>query len=891
MRLSLLVSWLFVPAVLLVWPVWQDAGSGAPLFGNGNVAAGELVQPEAEVSYEKDVRPILQAACFHCHGEEEELGGNLDLRLRRFLMAGGDSGPAIVPGKPEESYLLERIREGDMPPPGSGHPLTAEQQQTLEKWIAANAPTLRTEPESVPRGMVISLEDQQWWSFQPVVRPALPDVQGVAEIRQPLDRFVLQQLEEAGFGFTPEADRRVLIRRACFDLWGLPPTPEMVQEFLEDESPTAWESLVDRLLRDPKFGERWGRHWLDVAGYADSEGKSEKDVERKWAWQYRDYVIQAFNDNMPYDQFVQEQLAGDELVKPPYKNLSEEDTRRLIATGFLRMAPDGTASNPADKDLARNEVIADTLEIVSGSLLGLTVECAQCHAHRYDPIPQTDYYRLRALFDPALDWKNWKTPPQRLISLYTDEDKAAAAEIEKQVAEIQNERKQKLQEFLDRNFEKELAKVPEEDRELAVAARELAEKDRSPEQKAIYKKFPSLAITAGSLYLYDKAAADELKKMDQQVADLRESKPEEKFVRALTETPGQIPDSHLFYRGDHQQPKEQLKPGGLSILQHLLQDEIPENDETLPSTGRRLAWARQLTSGQHPLTARVFVNRLWMHLLGRGIVNSPGDFGRLGEPPSHPELLDWLAAEFVEQGWDVKGFIRMVMLSRTYQQGLSADEAYLAADPDFVLLGSARLKRMEAEIVRDMLLAVSGQLKESRFGPPIPVMADRVGQWVIGIENLNAGRPGPVIDMQGEDLRRSVYVQVRRSRPLSVLETFDAPRMEPHCEQRSFSTVATQSLMLMNGEFVMQQADACAARLISECETDAENPEAVVERLWQLAYARSPEPEEQAESLEFLAKQQAELEKRADKKANPRRQAIANLCQIVLSSNEFLYLE
>ncbi|MCA8984845.1 MAG: PSD1 domain-containing protein [Planctomycetaceae bacterium] len=852
------------------------------------LAAEEHVRPEASLTFEKDIRPLLQAACFQCHGETDEVGGNLDLRLRRFLVQGGDSGPALVPGHPEESYLLDRIRSGEMPPSGSGHPLSAEQQQVLEQWIAASAPTLRSEPETLARGLVISLEDQNWWSFQPVQRPALPPVTREEQIAQPLDRFILSRLEQAGFQFSPEADRRTLIRRACFDLWGLPPTPEMVREFEADESPDAWEKLVDRLLADPHFGERWARHWLDIAGYADSEGVTTTDPERKWAWQYRDYVIRAFNANKPYDQFVLEQLAGDEMVAPPYKNMSPEDIDKLAATGYLRMAPDGTMASQLDIDLTRNEVIADTLEIVSGGLLGLTVECAQCHEHRYDPIPQADYYRMRAIFEPALNAKKWKTPQQRQLSLYTDEDRARALEIEREVLKIMDVRKTKLEEFLNRNFQKELDKLSEEERALASAARPLEEKDRTPEQKAVFKKYPSLAITAGSLYLYDKAAADELKKIDEEIAALRQKKPEEKFLRALTETPGEVPPTFVFYRGDHHQPREQVQPAGLSILQQVVPGEIPENDDSLPTTGRRLAFAKQLVDGRHPLTSRVFVNRMWLHLLGRGIVTTPADFGRLGERPSHPELLDWLAAEFVESGWNIKQFIRMVLLSRTYRQSLSSNPEYLAADPDMALFGSSRLKRLEAEVVRDMILSISGRLNTKAFGPPVPVMSDPVGQWVIGIENLSAGRPGPVIAMKGEDLRRSIYVQARRSRPLSMFETFDLPRMEPLCEQRNSSTVATQSLMLMNGDFVMTQADACARQLQAEFQS---NTDAIIVRLWELIYARQPDQSEQADTRQFLEEQEATLAARAGKEDQPRQQALANLCQILLSSNEFLYLE
>ncbi|MBD3676531.1 MAG: DUF1553 domain-containing protein [Planctomycetaceae bacterium] len=854
----------------------------------------ELIQPDAEISFERDIRPMFKAACAHCHGEEEELSGGLDVRLRRLLVAGGDSGASIVPGKPGESYLVDRVKNGEMPPEGSGHPLTAEQVAKLEQWITGGAPTLRSEPEEIGRGMLITEEDRSWWSFQPVARPELPEVQHTDRVRSPIDQFILKPLEQQGFSLSEDADRKTLMRRAYIDLLGILPTPEQVVAFENDDSPQAWERLVDSLLSDPRFGERWGRHWLDVAGYADSEGVSNNDPERKWSYKYRDYVIQSFNNNKPYDQFLIEQLAGDELVELPYEELSEGEIEKLTATGFLRMAPDGTMGSGIDQNLARNQVIADTMQIVGSSILGLTVNCAQCHEHRYDPIPQADYYRLRAVFDPAFNWQDWKKPAQRQISLYTDADRAAAAELEKEAKAIEAERTKKQNEHIERVFQEELAKLPEEEQPLAKEARETDAKKRTPEHKQILKKYPSLNVSAGSLYLYDRKAADELKKMAADANAIRAKKPKEEFLRVLTETPGKVPESFVFHRGDHEQPKEEVKPGGLTVLQQVSltanseAPSIPVNDPELPTTGRRLAYAKTLTNGSHPLVARVMVNRLWMHLLGRGIVETPGDFGKLGAKPTHPELLDWLASDFVDNGWDIKGMIKQIMLSTTYRQSLLTDEGLLAVDPDNRLYGGARMKRLEAEVLRDTVLAISDKLNAKPFGPPIPVMADRVGQWVIGKENLNAGRPGAKIDLNGEEFRRSVYVQVRRSRPLAVLETFDSPRMEPNCAERTVSTVAPQSLMLMNGVFVLEQSAALAQRLKTETGDDRR---ALIERAWELVYNRVPNDSEMADAEQFLIEQTELLKSRAGKDDDPEIQAVASLCQVLLSSNEFLYVD
>ncbi|MFP6762141.1 MAG: DUF1549 and DUF1553 domain-containing protein, partial [Planctomycetaceae bacterium] len=586
-------------------------------------------------------------------------------------------------------------------------------------------------------------------------------VGNVGQTANPVDAFLLRRLEEkqGSFALASQADRATLIRRLSFDLRGLPPSPDDVQRFMEDDSPDAFAQLVDRTLGSPDYGDRWGRHWLDVAGYADSEGYTNQDTVRPWAWKYRDWVIRSFNADTPYDRFVLEQLAGDELISPPYSELPEADIDRLVATGFLRMAPDGTGGGADDVELAKNDVMAGTVNIVSTSLLGLTVGCAQCHDHRYDPIPTADYYRLRAIFEPAYNWKAWRTPSKRRVSLYTAASRKRSAEIEVEAKKVDAERTEKQTGFIQATFEKELAKLPEEIREAARAARDADEKKRTPEQKALLKKHPSLNVSAGSLYLYDRKAADQLKEMADQAKKIRDTKPKEEFVRAMTEVAGQVPTTFLFFRGDHEQPKQELAPAGLTVLTPSQPRPIPVNEESVATTGRRLAWARRLTDGSHPLLARVIVNRVWMHHFGRGIVATPGDFGMLGAKPSHPELLDWLAMEFVESGWSLKQLHRLILNSTAWQQSSQRDAALAVADPDNVLFGGSRVRRVEAELLRDAILAVTGKLNDRHSGEPVPVMADRVGQWVIGKENLNAGRPGPVIAMRGEEFRKSIFVQ------------------------------------------------------------------------------------------------------------------------------------
>jgi mono/diheme cytochrome c family protein len=964
----------------------------ALLAAQSDVSRGDEKPP----TYETDIRPILKTHCFQCHGETGEKEGGLDLRLRRFIVQGGESGAAITPGKIKDSLLLERVRSGEMPP-GDDKRLSKQDIDRIFAWIAAGAPTEYPEQENVGDGPIFTRAERSYWAFQPVKRPVVPKVQNRSRVLTPIDAFIIAELErriaaspndpaaKQAYQFAAAANRRKLNRRASFDLLGLPPTPAAIAKFDADTSPDAWEKLIDRLLDSPHYGERWGRHWLDVVGYADSEGYSEEDRVRPDAYRYRDYVIRAFNADKPFDRFIQEQLAGDEMVPQPHKNLSADSIEKLTATGFLRMAPDGTASGGIDQPVARNQVIADTLQIVGSSLLGLTVNCAQCHDHRYDPIPQADYYRLRAIFDPAFDWQNWKTPPSRRISLYTDADRELAGQIETEAAKVDKERLQKAEVYITRTLEEELLLLPEEIRKPMRAAYRTVAKDRTAAQKSLLKEYPTVAkISVGSLYLYDRrreerarkldvdrkvkekrfvaetarrelekvpaehraqvtatvkvpvktrtpeqaalfgrypgisvtlatlakfnpAAAAELKRDKQAAAELRASKaaddlkrfsdkatmiratkPVEGFVRGLTETAGKVPSTFLFHRGDHEQPKEQLQPADLSILSP---GQIPQNDAVLPTTGRRLAWAKQLTNGRHPLVARVIVNRIWLGHFGRGLVDSPGDFGFLGERPTHPKLLDWLADEFVRSGWRVKHIHRLIMSSAAYRQSSAGHPASTVADPDNRLYTRFLIQRLEAEVIRDAVLAVSGKLNLKLYGKPVPVMEDEVGQIILGIENLDGERkPTKPIPLNGEEFRRGLYVQVRRSRTLSIFEAFDAPNMSPNCERRNSSNVATQSLMLMNSDFAVEYSKHFALRLIDEAGTQTSDR---IMLAWKLAFSTEPAAADVSAGEQFIELQRMTIRQQSPKadETTIQRRAMATFCQALLSSNRFLYVD
>ncbi len=858
------------------------------------VAPGIAEAEAANLTYERDIRPIFKTHCFQCHGEGGSHKSGLDLRLQRLVLQGGKHGPAIVPHKPDDSLLIQKLRDDEMPPEDKPR-LSALQIETITRWVAQGAPVARPEPQSVSDDPVLSVEDRAHWAFQPVRPMPPPTVQHANRVRTPIDAFLLAKLEEKGLSFAPDADRSTLIRRATFDLIGLPPTPDEVKAFVEDESPQAFEAVLDRLLASPRYGERWGRHWLDVAGYADSDGYNELDAERKHAWRYRDYVIRAFNADKPFDRFIVEQLAGDELVEPPYKDLAPADLEKLTATGFLRMAPDGSAAAPAaERNAVVNQVVADEIKVVATAFLGLTVGCAQCHDHRYDPIPQVDYFRLRAIFEPAFDSKAWRLPQQRLISLLSDSERARSKEIEAKAASVDAGRKKWEEELLSEEFQTQLLRVPDDVRESIRFAFTTAPGKRTAEQAKLLKAHPNVNIVFGNLVSARPKLRDEQKKLLDDAAALRATKPAEEFVVALTEIPGKVPPTHLFNRGDCDQPKQVVSPAELSVLGSAVAP-IPDKDATLPTSGRRLAFARSLTSGKHPLVSRVLVNRVWVHHFGRGIVATPGDFGILGDRPSHPELLDWLAADFTANGWTLKRLHKLMMLSSAYRQAAIHDPAQDVLDPDNKLLGHRSLQRLDAEQFRDAILFGSGKLNDKSFGPPVPVMTDDVGQFVIGKENLNAGRPGPVIAMNGEEFRRSVYVQVRRTRPLSVLAAFDEPTMEPNCEARRASTVAPQSLLLMNNDFVIARAAQFAQRVQNEAGTE---PADQVRRAWQLAFGAAPSEADVEDLSAFLSQQTQIFEKRLSGSAvpkgtnlDPSLHALSTLAQALWSSNAFLYVD
>jgi hypothetical protein len=733
--------------------------------------------------------------------------------------------------------------------------------------------------------------------------PPVPDFDasiGADQSAAPVDRFIADRQREVGLCFSAEADRASLLRRLKFDLHGLPPSKEELDTFLADGRPDAYERLVDRLLASTQYGVRWGRHWLDVAGYVESDGNLNKDQPRPYAWHYRDYVVNAFNSDKPYDQFLVEQLAGDELIEGQLDGNNARHVELMSATGLLRMAPDVTQTDNTLMD--RNQAVAEMLSVVGTGILGVTVGCAQCHDHRYDPISIEDYYRLRAVFDPAFSLEHWKRPGDRLVDLTDDESRAEAAKIEEQAVAIQADIDQRRREHCQSIQEREIAKVPEELRESIRTAANTKSAEQTDEQKELLDRYPtvrSIDWIVGQLVEYDAKAHDGFQEEEKKVAELRATKPLQRLVMAVSENREQVPVSRVFFRGSPESPTDEVKPSEItSLISTRNHVSVPVLDKSVPrTTGRRLAYARQLTDGTHPTVARVIVNRVWLHHFGQGLVSTPGDFGLMGEPPSHSELLDWLAVDFMEHGWSLKRLHKQILMSRTYRQSsIPSDSNSILVDPANRLLGRASLRRLEAESLRDAILQVSGQLSLTLGGPSVPVTEDGEGKAVIGTQNRRNGLFESVSDAGGEAYRRSVYIATLRSLPLNELQTFDFPEMTPNCQFRDSSTVAQQALFFLNDQFVVDASMRMAESLIAEDVRLEEQIRTAFVRL----FACQPNSQELQQSVDFVQSQAAVLQQsedaewkkqRAERPELVNRAALASLCQVLLSSNRFLYVQ
>lgn len=792
-------------------------------------ARGEATAEQIEF-FEKQVRPLLAEHCFRCHGPKQQKSG---LRVDHIssLLTGGDSGPAVVPGRPDESLLIDAVRYNslEMPPDGK---LNDAQIEVLSRWVAVGAPWPAT--ESAPTASGISDEDRQWWAFQPLRSPEPPAVEDGGWLRNEVDRFVFQKLSEAGLRPAPEASRQTLARRVYFDLTGLPPTPAEASEFADDISSDAYERLVERLLASPKYGQRWARHWLDLVRYADSDGYRADDY-RPLAWRYRDYVIDAFNHDKPYNRFVQEQLAGDELFPA--------DPAAATATGYLRA---GIYEYNSRDVRGQWEIILNDLTDTTGDVfLGVGLQCARCHDHKYDPLLQQDYFRLRAFFAGL-------TPYEELPAATADERARHAAQLavwETESAEVRHEIETLEAPFRAQARHDAVRKFPDD-------IQAMIEKPAS-ERTPLERQLADLAFRQVT-YEWDRLdrkikgeTKERLDSLRKELAQFDKLKPEPlPQVLAAAEIGTQASETIIPKKG------VPVEPGYLTLLDERPAEISPPS--SIQSTGRRAALATWLTLPDNPLTARVMVNRVWQHHFCRGLAANSSDFGKLGGLPSHPELLDWLACRFIADGWSIKQLHRRILLSATYRQSSSHPDAAagIAKDPENGLYWRGTVRRLDAEQIRDAFYAITGELRAVGGGP-------------------GATSEAPC---------RSIFLRVMRNTRVPLLDVFDAPFWIASAASRDVTTTPLQSLMLINSQFTLERAAAFARRICDAVESDEPQRVALAYRI---AFGRPPTSAETGAALEFLRTQAAACGE-ADASLS---QPWVDFCHVLLNANEFLYVE
>tara|TARA_R110002095_G_scaffold78621_1_gene67641 strand:- start:3698 stop:6010 length:2313 start_codon:yes stop_codon:yes gene_type:complete len=761
------------------------------LFTGALIVNPERAAEAAETppDFETEIAPLLIKRCVECH-QERDPSGNLSLITGQNLLKGGDSGSAIDVAAPEKSLLLQRIHAGEMPPEKQGQPqkLPMEEIRLFERWIASGSPW--------PEGRTLDLFEQttdvragrDWWSLQPIQQPKVPELHSAPQPVNPIDAFILARLEKKQMTPAPAADKRTLIRRLYYDLTGLPPTKTQVEQFEDDTSPQAWEKLIDRLLDSPQYGERWARYWLDLVRYADTSGY-ERDQEKPFAWKYRDWVVDSLNSDLPYNQFIVEQLAGDELP-----NRSQQS---VIATGFLRLGTwNDEPNDPLDYQYDRLE---DLVHTTSSAFLGMTVKCARCHAHKFDPITQEDYYRMASAF--------WTGP-----------------------------------------------------------------------------------IAPRGSDLLGGPHPDELGLAD---------------VLGWTDLKSPPRPLHLLKNGEREHPLYEVQPASLSMIPALERPFAPQ-PEGAKTSQRRLQLARWITSPDHPLTSRVLVNRLWLHHFGEGIVRSPNNFGFLADPPTHPDLLDWLAAEFTNGGGTIKRMHKLILTSKTWQQSSLHPQfrEYIKRDAGNRLWWRAERRRLDAEALRDSMLATTGELNLKTGGPGFrPTISAEA------LEGLSKKTAAWSASSPEEQKRRSLYMYSKRGLLPPMMTTFDLCNPTESCGKRDITTVPTQALAMMNNRFVHLRSETLAR------EISAKNlkPQAQVQQLWSRVYAREPSQQESELALQHLATQSQHFKQHQQQTATslersqdhgtgsdkpkesspltPETLALASLCHVLLNSNEFLYLD
>jgi hypothetical protein len=811
---------------------------------------------------EKHIRPVLVANCYQCHSATaKELKGELRLDTREGLRKGGESGAVVVPGKPDASPLIQAMRheEGMEMPPKEKLPDSVIANFT--KWVEMGAPDPRKPNVTTVGGKINISEARKFWSFQPPKLVAPPAVKNAAWARTDIDRYLLAGLEAKGLKPVGDADKSALIRRAYFDLIGLPPTPEEIDAFVNDNEPKAFEKVIDRLLAMPQFGERWGRHWLDVARYGESSSK-ERNIPYPYAWKYRDYVYDAVAKDKPYDQFIREQLAGDLL---PAKNDAQRN-EMLTATGFLTLGP--KSLNTRNAEQFRMDVADEQLDVATRGVMALSVACARCHDHKFDPIPTADYYALAGIFRSTDVLGGIKAGNNRTgyagefvhLTSTTSKRTGLSAEDRKKLAELDAE--------LDDAKEK-MEKVRNAVRQAAPGGGDGKAKGKAAKLKG---KAAQIAGKQGK-----QGAQQAVKRLQIRVQELTDEiaavkgKSGEDGERVMGVRDSASPeDCRINIRGEVNDLGEEVERGFVRVLTY------PQSPDVNPKQSGRLQLAMWMTKKENPLTARVMANRVWYHLFGRGIVSTVDNFGALGETPTNQPLLDFLAIRLMDGGWSVKKLIREVMLSRAYQLSSEHSDANYAADPDNTLVWRMNRRRLDAEAIRDAVLYVAGNLDLQRpHGSPTESINGEIGRRA----NTDA--------LVKDYTFRSAYLPMVRGMVPEFLSLFDVADPELVTGQRDVTTIAPQALYMMNNPVVLAQAEVVAKRLLEDSRLSSDD--ARVDYAFQLTLGHTPLKQQRADVLAFL--NNYEITQSAGTKPDARRlDAWTTVCQTLLASAEFRYV-
>jgi hypothetical protein len=792
------------------------------------------IDPKAAEFFEAKVRPILHKNCFPCHGEKQQMG-SLRLDSLANMLKGNSGGPAIVVGYPDKSPLIQVIRyDGKIKMPPTGK-LKPEEIQALTLWVEMGAPWPRSKiSDAAKQAMrtgeyVITPEQRKFWSFQPVRKPALPKVRNEAWVKTPIDAFILFQLEKKGLQPAPPADRRTLLRRAYYDLIGLPPTAEETAAFLADKSPNAFAKVIDRLLASPHYGERWARYWLDVARYADTKGYVFTEDRNYYnAYTYRDYVIRAFNEDLPYDQFILHQIAADRLPLG-------EDRRPLAAIGYLTVG----------RRFLNNihDIIDDRIDVVMRGFQGLTVNCARCHDHKYDPISTKDYYALYGIFASSVE----PNPPPSISPKSIAEPYAAhtakLSAVEKQVHDLLQSQIGRLRQMVEKEPEKVLPEVKKILQGFRVG--------ELPKEEDLVKLLP----------YFENGSPEKLKALREEVEALKKKvPPAPEFAMALEDSPNPR-NTRVFIRGN---PNNQ----GPEVPRRFLQILAGDNPPSFTQGSGRLELAQAIASKSNPLTARVMVNRIWMHHFGEGLVRTPSDFGTRGEPPTHPKLLDYLASWFMENGWSIKKLHRLIMFSSAYQQSSEINPRYARIDPENRLLWRMNRRRLDLEALRDSLLYVAGRL------------------------DMTVGGKSVELTTQPYSTRRTIYGFIDRQNLQGLYRTFDFASPDTTTAKRYQTTVPQQALFMMNSPFVVEQAQCLAKRQeVVEAKDEVER----IHRIYRMVFARSPNPAEVSLGLRFLQRDNTPIRQVAmgeeESVTLSKLSKLEQYVQVLLMTNEFCFVD